>query len=135
MSIVLAEAPIVFERVYAADEDTSSAMCATGIAAIWETGLLSWISVDEELGAINHLEDGYVILRPIPYRISYEDDGTLVASFDEANIAIGGTDRRDAYQSLVAEILDTFDTLTREPRLVAAAAHQLEILRLYISRG
>lgn len=88
-----------------------------------------------ETGEIRRLEDGYDLIRPIPYRIERMDEGEFRASFDEANIAISGVGRQDAYQSLVAEILDTFDTLTGEEQLSPATAAQLDVLRTYIARA
>ena len=58
--------------------------------------------------------------------------GNFEASFREAKIAISGTDRDDAYQALVAEILDTLDILAEERNLIPRATEQLEILRKYI---
>ena len=81
-------------------------------------------------------EDGYVVLRPIPIKIERVNEGGFLATFSEANIAIGGLDYQDAYQSLVAEILDTFDTLTEEEeRLSPDAAAQLQVLRTYIGQA
>jgi hypothetical protein len=81
---------------------------------------------------IKDLEDGYAVIAPIPITIEHVGDSTYLASFDDANIAITGTDKQDAYQSLVAEILDTFDTLTTEPHLSPMAAAQLAVLRAFI---
>lgn len=79
-------------------------------------------------------EDGYIVLQPIPIIIERVDDSFL-ATFEEANIAIGGVNRQDAYQSLVAEILDTFDALTEEGHLGPDAAAQLQVLRTYIGKA
>ena len=80
-------------------------------------------------------EDGYRVLKPIPIDIRRIGDGNFLASFQEANIAIGGLDSQDAYQGLVAEILNTFDTLNGEASLGPDAAAQLEVLRSYIVRA
>jgi hypothetical protein len=84
---------------------------------------------------IDTLEDGYVVIRPILVRISRVDDATYLASFEEANIAIPGTDPQDAYQSLVAEILDTFDSLSSEPVLSGAARDQFAVLQSYVAKA
>ena len=89
-------------------------------------------AAETEEGVIDALEIGYAVSRPIPYRIERVGGGNYEASFTEANIAIGGVDPQDAYQSLVAEILDTFDTLLDEPDLGADAAAQLQTLQQYI---
>ena len=79
-------------------------------------------------------EAGYGIRRTIPVEIKKIEAGNFEASFREANIAISGVDSDDAYQALVAEILDTFDVLVQEPTLGPDAAEQLGILRTYIVR-
>jgi hypothetical protein len=82
---------------------------------------------------ITDLEDGYALIRPIPVQIMREGDGHARASFEEANIAIGGTSDQDAFQSLFAEILDTFDDLCEsEQHLGPDAQRQLQLLRTYI---
>jgi hypothetical protein len=84
----------------------------------------------EDLG-----EAGYLVLRPVPVEIRRVDLGDFEASFRAANIAISGTDRDDAYQALVAEILDTFDVLLREESLGPDAAEQRRILLTYIGQA
>ena len=79
-------------------------------------------------------EAGYRILQPIPVEIRRVGIGDFEASFREANIAISGSDSDDAYQALVAEILDTFDGLTEDKNLGISAAEQLRILKTYIVR-
>ena len=79
-------------------------------------------------------EAGYRILRPIPLEIKRDGGGNFEASFREANIAMSGSDSHDAFQALVAEILDTFDLLLSEPSLGPDAAEQLQILRKYIGK-
>ena len=88
-----------------------------------------------DLSLIEALEDGYEVLQPIPVKFSMSDDATVLAEFEEANIAMSGTDWQDAYQSLVAEILDTFDALVSEANLSPAAADQLEVLKSYIDKA
>lgn len=87
-----------------------------------------------ESDVINDLEEaGYRVLRPIPFEIRRIGIGDFEASFSEANISISGSDMDDAYQALVAEILDTFDLLPKERKLGPDAAGQLRILRTYIA--
>ena len=81
-------------------------------------------------------EPGYTVIRPIPYEMERTDDNEFVACVADVNIAISGADKQDAYQSLVAEILDTFDTLTQdEEHLGADAAAQLALLKTYIVKA
>ena len=86
-----------------------------------------WI---EDLG-----EAGYDVLRRIPVEIRRVGIGDFEASFREANIAISGSDQNDAYQALVAEILDTFDVLLSEQNLGPDAAEQRRLLNAYIVRA
>jgi len=83
-------------------------------------------------GWIEDLEVGYLVRQPIPYAIERIGEGDYLASFSEANIAIGGANPQDAYQALVAEILDTFDLLTAEQHLHADAAAQRQVLEMHI---
>jgi len=78
---------------------------------------------------------GYTVIQPIPYQIERVAPDDYLASFPDGNIAIGGEDASEAYQGLIAEILDTFDVLTA-PRanLSPAAEAQLAVLRQYIVR-
>lgn len=79
-------------------------------------------------------EAGYRILQPIPVEIRRVGIGDFVASFREANIAMSGSDHDDAFQALVAEILETFDALLGDQTLGPDAADQRRILRTYIVR-
>ena len=80
-------------------------------------------------------EAGYRILQPIPVEIRRVGIGDFEASFRDANIAISGSDDNDAYQALVAEILETFDVLLSEQNLGPDAADQRRILHTYIVRA
>ena len=80
-------------------------------------------------------EAGYRLLQRIPVEIRRVDIGDYEASFREANIAISGSDHHDAYQALVAEILDTYDVLRAERKLGSDAAEQLRILHTHIVRS
>lgn len=114
------------EQRYSADQDAHD---------LWQT-TVSWYGQGPECGVIERLEDGYEVLQPIPYEIDVINEGDCMASFDEANIAIGGSDAGDAYQALLANILDTFDSLVAEEgRLSPQAADQLRILRTYIGKA
>lgn len=80
-------------------------------------------------------EAGYRVLQPIPVEIKRVGIGDFEASFRETNIAISGSDQDDAYQALVAEILETFDVLLTEQNLGPDATEQRRILRTYIVRA
>jgi len=77
-------------------------------------------------------EVGYQVIAPLPYRIERANDGGYIARIEPANIGISGTSWHDAYQALIAELLDTFDTLRAEANLGAGAAEQLAILNDHI---
>jgi hypothetical protein len=136
MSVLLAEPPITSERIDVSVPSTVSPMYAAdteGALGFWEKALSCADS--DAVGVIDELEEGYVVLKSIPYQIRPIDDVTYLASFEEANIAISGFDPQDAFQSLVAEILDTFDALLLEPHLGPDAAAQLQVLRTYIGKA
>jgi hypothetical protein len=89
----------------------------------------------DEYVRIDDLGEGvYRVHQPFSIKITRIGVGNFEASFREANIAISGIDRDDACQALVAEILDTLDTLVEEPNLIPPAAKQLQILREYIAQ-
>ena len=79
-------------------------------------------------------EAGYRILQSIPVELRRVESGDFEASFQEANIAMSGSDSSDALQALAAEILETFDVLVREQNLGPDAAEQRQILRTHIAR-
>lgn len=95
-------------------------------------------SASDELPKITHDlidslgEEGYQLLQPIPVEIHRIGIGEYEAGFREANIAIAGISDQDAYESLVAEILDTFDTLSSTSNMGPDAARQLRVLREHI---
>ncbi len=139
MSVNFAEAPIANQRVDTPSADDTFSVMYSGVSPeefieFWER-CLSWGTEVAEAGTIDDLEAGYTVLKPIPYEIKSEQDRSFMASFDEANIAITGADRQDAYQSLVAEILDTYDALEEEAALPPAAAAQFALLRAYVVKA
>ncbi|MDE0103127.1 MAG: hypothetical protein OXN89_12170 [Bryobacterales bacterium] len=80
-------------------------------------------------------EPRYKLTKPIRVMIRRIGSEDFEAVFRKANIAISGSDWDDARQSLVAEILDTFEMLLHERSLCPPAAEQLRILRTYIERA
>lgn len=79
-------------------------------------------------------EEGYRVRQRFSVQIAEIGVGNFEASLPEAHIAICGIDRHDACQALLAEILDTLDTLTEEHSLIPKAAEQLQTLREYIAK-
>ena len=80
-------------------------------------------------------EAGYRVLQTIPVEIRRVGIGDFEASFREANIAMSGRGQDDAYQALVAEILESFDALITEQNLGPDATEQRRIIRTYIARA
>ena len=93
------------------------------------------ISPDEYVWIDDLGEGVYRVRKPFSVRISRIGVGNFEASFREANIAMSGINRDDAYQALVAEILDTFDILASERVLIPAAVEQRRTLREYIVKN
>jgi hypothetical protein len=80
--------------------------------------------------------DGYTIQRPIPVKYQEASDTDIEASFEEANIAISGNSRQDAYQALIEEILTAFDDWSAdESALGPGPRRQLAVLRGYIAKA
>jgi hypothetical protein len=80
--------------------------------------------------------EGYIVNRPI--RISYEEisDSEVEARFAEANFAVSGTSRQDAFQALTEEILAAFDDWSAdESNLGPGPKRQLAVLRKYLGKG
>jgi len=90
-----------------------------------------------KIAAITDLyEEGYKLLRPIPTELERVGESEVIAKFKEANIAIAGVSEQDAFQSVFADILDTFDALSDEGNnLGPDAAKQLQVLRTYIAKA
>lgn len=75
----------------------------------------------------------YALLEPIPVKIETVGDGDYIASFDEANIAISGETYQEAFQNLIAEILNSFENFIREEgNLGPEPSRQLRILKRYL---
>ena len=80
--------------------------------------------------------EGYVVNQPI--RITYEEisDCEIQARFAEANFAVSGTSRQDAFQALTEEILAAFDDWSAdESKLGPGPKQQLAVLRKYLGKG
>lgn len=83
------------------------------------------------------LPDGepYQIIRDIPVTIRKHTDVEFTATFENANLSIGGISPRDAFQALVYEILDTFDYLTmHQTELGPELVRQLRVLSQHIAK-
>jgi hypothetical protein len=80
--------------------------------------------------------EGYTIRRPIPVKYEVASDTDVEASFEDANIAISGNSRQDAYQALIEEILTAFDDWSAdESALGPGPRKQLAVLRNYIAKA
>jgi hypothetical protein len=80
--------------------------------------------------------DGYTVRRPIPVKYTEASDTDIEASFEEANIAISGNSRQDAYQALIEEILTAFDDWSvGESALGPGPRRQFAVLRSYLAKA
>ena len=80
--------------------------------------------------------EGYLVKQPI--RIFYDEvsDSEVVASFAEANFAVAGTSRQDAFQALIEEVLGAFDDWSAdESALGPGPLQQLSVLKKYLGKG
>ncbi len=76
----------------------------------------------------------YKLLKPIPVTIAWVADHEFLASFQEANIAMTGDNPQDAFQNLLAEILDTYEDYTDDGVLLGPEPQrQLEVLKTYLA--
>lgn len=76
----------------------------------------------------------YTLLQPIPVKIEQIEEGDFLAGFDEANVAMSGETYQEAFQNLVAEVLNSFESfITEEANLGPEPARQLGILKKYLA--
>ena len=76
----------------------------------------------------------YRLLKPIPVKKERVGDNEILASFEEANIAISGESEEEAFQDLVGHILDVFEALrAEETRLGPGPARQMRVLNEYLA--
>jgi hypothetical protein len=91
---------------------------------------------DRSEGVIDSFsDDTYEVLRPLKIKYQHTDEG-FIASFPEANIAISGVSRQDAYQALVVEILDAFDDWSADESALGLGPRQQQaVLRKHIAKA
>lgn len=88
---------------------------------------ISWTSINSLPG------EPYTLLQPIPVKIERIEDNDSLASFEEANIAMSGETEQEAFQNLVAAVLDSFEDFSgEEASLGPEPARQLRVLRRYL---
>ena len=126
---------VATERIYQPETIIVTRYGGEDTDLLWKTALDYWNQQGVEYSFIDELEAGYEVRQPIIAKIERIGEGNYLATFDEAGIGIGGVDSQDAYQALVAEILDTYDSLTEEPVLSPGAAEQLAILQAFIVKA
>lgn len=84
---------------------------------------------------INQVGGSYKLIKKIPITMTQNGEHDFTASFDEANIAIGGISYDAAFETLVDEIIDTFDYLSyHENELGPGPEQQLIVLNKYIEK-
>jgi hypothetical protein len=103
-------------QVHWACFDTDQTFVAERNSNLSVIQVLCWFSESEDQWKIEQedLPDGepYTIIKDIPVKITEDSALDFVATFEDANISIGGIHKRDAFQALVYELLDLFDYLT-----------------------
>ena len=75
----------------------------------------------------------FVLLKPIPVRLSFDGDETWMARFEEANIAMPGDTPEEAKELLSYDIIATFEYFhAEEEKLIPDLKQALMVLRQYI---
>lgn len=78
----------------------------------------------------------YQIIRPIPVKIEDDNEIEFTATFEAANIAIGGETPQDSFRWIVLEVLDTLDSLLSHGETLGPDAEkQLHTLSHYIVKA
>lgn len=79
--------------------------------------------------------EAYIVREPIPVMIERLGESDFLARFVQANLAMSGETEQEAFQNLVAEILDAFDALSQErTNLGPEPVRQLDVLDKYLVR-
>ena len=75
----------------------------------------------------------YSLRQPIPVRLEKQEDGEWIASFEEANISMSGSDSEEAIELLAENIESAFALfLAEEKKLSPRLAQNFAVLRQYI---
>lgn len=76
----------------------------------------------------------YLLQEPIPITFK-EQEGTVYALFEEANISSGGRTRDEAFEYVEGLILTMYEVLEQEVNnLTAESTRQLNVLRKHLKR-
>ena len=132
--VIIAQADNVrqFETVRAT-LDSTAYNNENGVEALrlWLTTILA---PGEDISFINNLpDDRYELIQSIPVKIERDPEIGWGAWFEEAQIAMPGTDPFDAKQALADSIVDTFEDLCfEEDNLGPYPLNQLRILRYFV---
>ena len=95
---------------------------------LWDGPRVSEIQIDQFEAT------EYQIVKPITIRYERADFG-YIASFEDANFAVSGITKQDAYQALEMEILDAFDEwIADESALGPGSLQQLAVLKKHIQK-
>ncbi len=122
-----------FSSFFVDPDHTGSGSPSVNWSITEQRNSLSQPTLEEEF--INSLS-GYNILQPI--HVTYErlSDTEVMATFEEANFAISGLSRKDAFQALLEEILVAFDDWTAdESKLGRGPQEQLAVLKKYLGKA
>jgi hypothetical protein len=78
-------------------------------------------------------DEPYNIIRDFPIKITKNTEVEFTATFEDANLSIGGISYRDAFQALIYEILDAFDYYSEhQAELGPEPQRQLAVLNQHI---
>ncbi len=100
-----------------------------------EGGVLQWQEGSSRAFIYSFPGEPYVIREPIPVNIERLGVNDCIARFEEANVAMSGETEQEAFQNLIAEILDAFEALSGEANnLGLEPARQLGVLNKYVLR-
>jgi len=145
--------PILRDFQYVAEQSPSEVRAESweslfkdGVIQLLQVDLDSWSTwiseLDDPSETVRHDKieqsdlpdkEPYKIIQDIPVTVTRSGELDFVASFEKANIAIGGVDFHDAFQALVYEILDVFDFLTTNSDILGPEPEkQLALLNKHI---
>jgi len=96
--------------------------------------LATIVAPHDDISYINSLhDDRYELIQSIPVKIERDPEVGWAAWFEEAQIAMPGTDPNDAKQALADSIVDTFEDLSLEvDDLGPHPLNQLRVLRYFL---
>ncbi len=120
-----------FEMVRATLDSTDYDEVDVDMLRLWFETI---VAPHDDISYINSLpDDRYELIQSIPVKIERDPEIGWAAWFEEAQIAMPGTDPVDAKQALEDSIVDAFEDLNKEEEdLGPLPLKQLRVLRYYV---